>query len=201
MKLNVFIEDRMHTIEVPADVLEEGEEFFRKIDQDMDRGWQMGPDFIENPDRIQRCQIAANRLLNALSTAREASVLLMAGYILKRLPGVTGVNVDIAGEMQNTEFIYDEADGATRRDAAEPAAPASAPAAAAPGRKLTKLEALDLAGKEVSKVYASGKGYRFAVLDRVSGRWVESPVVDDEHEAFRLRMQALKQRLDELTGA
>jgi hypothetical protein len=200
MKLNILIEDRTHTIEVPADVLEQGEEFFQRIDRDMDRGWQMGPDFIENPDRIQRCQIAANRLLNALSTARRASVLLMAGYILKRLPGVTGVNVDTTGEMQNTEFIYDEIDGASHRDAAESAASATAPAVAAPGRKLPKLEALDLAGKEVSKVYASGKGFRFAVLDRASGRWVESPVVDDEREALRLRMQAFKQRLDELTA-
>lgn len=200
MKLDVFIEGRAHTIEVPADVLEQGEEFFQKIDRDMDRGWQMGPDFVESPDRIQRCQIAANRLLNALATARQASVLLMAGYILKRLPGVTGVNIDTTGEMQNTEFIYDGAGGTLQREAAEPAVSASVPAATASGRKLTKREALEQAGRQISKVYASGKGYRFAVLDRASGRWMESPVVDDEREALRLRMQAFKQLFDELTA-
>jgi hypothetical protein len=29
----------------------------------------------------------------------------MAGYIVSRLPGVTGVDVDTSGELENTQFF------------------------------------------------------------------------------------------------
>jgi len=32
--------------------------------------------------------------------------MLMAGYIVLRMPGAIGVDIDAAGEMQNTELIY-----------------------------------------------------------------------------------------------
>src|SRR3970282_1739095 len=99
MKLNVVVDDRLYSIKVPPDMLREAEEFFRKMDRDMDRGWQMGPEFIENPDKVQRCQIAANKLLTSLSAANETMITLMAGYIFKRLPGVTGVRIDTGGGM------------------------------------------------------------------------------------------------------
>ena len=30
----------------------------------------------------------------------------MAGYIMLRMPGAIGADIDAAGEMQNTEFLY-----------------------------------------------------------------------------------------------
>src|SRR3990167_2481439 len=90
MKLNVIVDERVYSVDVPPPMLFEAEEFFRKLDDDMDHGWQMGPEFIENPDKLQRCQIAANKLLTSLSGANETMVMLMAGYILKRLPGMAG---------------------------------------------------------------------------------------------------------------
>jgi hypothetical protein len=32
--------------------------------------------------------------------------MLMAGYIALRMPGAVGVDIDAAGEMQNTELLY-----------------------------------------------------------------------------------------------
>lgn len=200
MKLDIFVADRHHRLDVPPDVLADGEAFFRKMDEDMDRGWQMGPDFIEHPNRLQRCQIAAARLLNALVTAREASVMLMAGYILTRLPGVTGVHIDTSGDMTQTEFVFDRTPEPAVSPAPCPAAPAPS-AAGTPAKRLSKLEALDQAGKEVSKVYRCGKGYRFAVLDRTSGQWVESALLDDERDASAARMLAFRRRYEELLAA
>lgn len=190
MKLNVIVDQRAYSVDVPPAMLRDAEDFFRKMDQDMDHGWQMGPEFIESPDKVQRCQIAANKLLTSLSGANETMVTLMAGYILKRLPGVTGIRIDTGGEMLNTEIIYDK-----------PAA-ASAPAAgaSAAARRLGKLEAMEQAGKDVTKVYQVGKSYRFAVRDSGSGEWRESAPMDSEQEAYERRMQAYKRRLDELTG-
>jgi len=192
MKLNVIVDERIYSVDVQPPMLIEAEEFFRKLDDDMDHGWQMGLEFIEKPDKLQRCQIAANKLLTSLSGANETMVLLMAGFILKRLPGVTGVRIDTGGEMLHTEMIYEKPAGL----------PAAAPAsnASSPTRQLGKLEAMEQAGKDVTKVYQVGKSYRFAVRDLRTGEWLESGPQDSEQEAYEKRMQAYKRRLDELTG-
>lgn len=182
--LNVTLNDKTYAVNVPEAMLSEAEGFFQKMDRDMDRGWQMSRDFIEHPDKIQRAQIAAHRIMLAMSAGNETMAQLMAGYILKRLPGVAGVVVDTDGEMLNTEIVYG-------------AGAAPTPAAG----KLPRIEAMKQAGKEVTAVYKSGKSFRFAVLDRASGQWVESPALDDEKEAQERRMQAFKQRFEELAGA
>ena len=115
MKLNIIVDERVLTVDVPPHMLHEAEDFYRKMDSDMDGGWQMGTEFIENPDKVQRCQIAANKLLTSLSAANETMITLMAGYILKRLPGVTGVRIDTSGEMQHTEMLYGKPAGAASR--------------------------------------------------------------------------------------
>jgi hypothetical protein len=72
----------------------------------MDRGWQMSREFVARPDRLQRCQIVADRLLTSLSQGNEATAMLMASYIALRMPGAIGVDIDAQGEMQNTEVLY-----------------------------------------------------------------------------------------------
>jgi hypothetical protein len=186
-KLTVIVDDRTHKIEVPDDILHDGEEFFRKMDRDMDAGWRMGPEFIENPTQVNRCQIAANKLLVSLSTTNETLAKLMAGYIVKRLRGVSGVRIDTGGEMLNTEFIYDNS---ADEQIAERAA-----------RSAGKLDAMQQAAQDISQVYKVGKGYRYASYDHRAGQWVESPILPDEQEAQRLRMQAYQERLSELTRA
>jgi hypothetical protein len=186
MKLEVQVDERRLALEVPPDMLDGAEPFFQKMDRDMDGGWRMGPEWVERPDAVQRCQIAADRLLGALSGANEPLALLMAGYILRRLPRVAGVDIDTGGEPLGTRFHYAPA-------------PAVAPAAGA-GQPLGKLEAMERAGQEVTQVYRVGKSFRFATLDAASGQWVESPLIDGESEANALRLQAVKRRFDELTG-
>ncbi len=185
--LNVTLHEKTYAVKVPDAMLAEADEFFTKVDRDLDRGWQMSRDFIENPDRTQRAQIAAHRLMLAMSAGNETLAQLMAGYILKRLPGVTGVVVDTDGEMLDTEIVY----GA-----------GAAPVTAAPtaAGKLSRIEAMKQAGKEVTAVYKSGKSFRHAVLDRASGQWVESPAMDDEKESQELRIQAFKRRFEEISG-
>ncbi len=182
--LNVTLHEKTYAVKVADEMLAEADTFFTKVDRDLDRGWQMSRDFFENPDRTQRAQIAAHRLMLAMSAGNETLAQLMAGYILKRLPGVTGVVVDTDGEMLDTEIVY----GA-----------GAAPATAASGR-LSRIEAMKQAGKEVTAVYKSGKSFRYAVLDRTSGQWVESPAMDDEKESQERRMQAFKRRFEELAG-
>jgi len=188
MKLDVIIDGRTHRIEVPQAVLDEGGAFFQKMDRDMDSGWQMGPEFVESPDATQRCQIAANKLLVSVSAQNKLLVELMAGYILKRLPGVEIVDIDTSGEMLNTEFMFGEY-------------PRSAPGPLGASRSQTGMNESDARGRaetDVSQVYKVGKAFRFAVHDRASGRWVESPFSPTEEQAKQLRAEACARLVEQL---
>ena len=105
MQLTLHIDDKEHTINVPDEILREGEDFYQTMDKDMDRGWQMSRQWVDNPDQIQRCQIAADKMLSAISSENETVLMLMAGYILSRLPNVKTVHIDTNGEMGETEFL------------------------------------------------------------------------------------------------
>lgn len=105
MKLRVTIEDKAKDLEISGELLKEAEDFFTKMDRDMDKGWQMGPEFIVAPTQVNRCQIAADKMLIAIDTHNEALLHMMAGYILSRMPDVTGINIDTQGEMLGTEII------------------------------------------------------------------------------------------------
>ena len=192
MKLTVIIDDKTSWIEVPEDMLVEGEEFFQKMDRDMDGGWRMGPEFIEKPDQVDRCRIAADKLLAAMSTENRTLGMLMAGYILKRLRGVSSADIDTGGEMLNTEFTY--------HSDAPGAAPTGTRPAPAAGDSRQKLAAMEQAAKDVSQVYKVGKGFRFTAYDHASGQWIESPLIPDEQAAQKARMHVYQQRLNELAG-
>lgn len=106
MQFRVVVGEQRYAIELPEGLLRDSAEFHDKLDRDMDRGWQMSRQFVERPDRLQRCQIVADRLLSSLTTGNQATAMLMAGYIALRMPGAVGVDIDAAGEMQNTELLY-----------------------------------------------------------------------------------------------
>lgn len=105
MRFNVMIDDQTYPFEVPQFILDEGEEFFAKLDRDMDRGFQMSRTWIENPGRMQRCQIAADRILDAIHRENDKLGIMMAAYIISRLPGATGVRLSTEGDMLEHELI------------------------------------------------------------------------------------------------
>ena len=105
MNLQVYIDDTVIPVALPATLLDEAADFFARMDRDMDQGWQMGREWVELPNRIQRCQIAANKLLGAIESGNEPLKMLMAGYILSRAPDVTAIRIDTGGEMQETELL------------------------------------------------------------------------------------------------
>jgi len=106
MRFKAIVGEQIYAIEVPDDVLRDGVDFYAKLDRDMDQGWQMSRRFVERPDRLQRCQIVADKLLTSITQNNQATAMLMAGYIALRMPGAIGVDIDASGEMQNTELLY-----------------------------------------------------------------------------------------------
>lgn len=105
MHLDVYVEEKLFPIDVPEVVAEQGEEFFSKMDADMDRGWQMSREWVDEPTAVDRCRIAADRLLDALETDNRDLAVLMAGYILSRQPGTSAVRIATNGEIHETELL------------------------------------------------------------------------------------------------
>ena len=106
MRFKVVIGEQVYAVDVPEELMQEAAEFHAKLDRDMDRGWQMSREYVERPDRMQRCQIVADKLLTSIMQDNQATAMLMAGYIAVRVPGAIGVDIDTAGEMQHTRLLY-----------------------------------------------------------------------------------------------
>jgi hypothetical protein len=197
MILKAIIDDQIYSLDVPDTVIAQGEEFFAELDRDMDKGWQMSRDWVDSPSQIQRGQIVADKLLTALENENRRVGLLMAGYLLKRLPNLDEVEIDVQGEIQNTVFRFreptpDRRAGATATETRTPNGEAEAQ------EGMSQLEAMEQAGNDVTKVFRVGKAYRFSVFDHHTGEWQDSPMIADAQEAERLRQGAFKRRYDAL---
>lgn len=107
MKLNIIVDGRTNAFDVPDSLLVEARDYFDKLDADMDKGWQMSRDWVECPNAEQRCQVAADKILTAIDTDNEKLLMLMAAYILHTMPGVKTVNIDVSGDMNETEIIME----------------------------------------------------------------------------------------------
>lgn len=178
MILTVYLDEQVHQIDVPADMLQEATEFFDKMDADMDNGWLMSREFVEQPTLEQRCQIAADRILDAMSQGNETLASLMAGYILTRMHDVISVEIDATGEMMNTQFERAVNDQVRIN-------------------KLTEGEAKARAEQDISRVYKVGRIYRYSVFDPLTGKWVESPAMESQQLAEQKREQFVQDRMKE----
>ncbi|MDH5546138.1 MAG: hypothetical protein OEZ43_11125 [Gammaproteobacteria bacterium] len=105
MILAVQIDEQTYDVDVPKELIKDAEEFYRKIDEDMDEGWQLGRDWISRPDALQRCQIVADKILDGFEKENEQLVIMMCGYILSRMPSARQINIDTNGEAAKTEII------------------------------------------------------------------------------------------------
>lgn len=193
MLLKVIVDEQQFALNVPDVIVAGAQEVFSKMDRDMDAGWQMGREWVQSPDVEQRCQIVANKLLTALETENDQLGRMMAGYILSRMPSVETVEIDTSGEIQNTLFSFGSEAPAIGVAANTGAAPHAAHAT-------SRLEALEQAGREVTKVFKVGHQYRFSVYNQARQHWEDSPAIGEKAEAEALRDQAVKRRFDELVA-
>ncbi|MCB1727489.1 MAG: hypothetical protein KDI22_08670 [Gammaproteobacteria bacterium] len=196
MILNVVIDDQLLELNVPEAFISQAQDFFAKMDSDMDRGWQVNREWVERPDQMLRAQIAANKLLTALENQDHNLGRLMAGYILSRVPEVVTVELNPAGETRDHRIEIAEAgiESAPIASNGESIAHAGIP------KGLNKMQAMAQAAKDVSKVFKMGKQYRFSVYNHATGTWEESPAIADKAQAESMREHAFKARFEALCG-
>ena len=105
MEVELEIDDKSYTVTVPKALIEEAEDFFVKMDADMDDGWQMSRCWIPKPDQTQRCQIVADKLLTAITSENESYASLLCAYILKAKPATKRILLNTDGEIQGNGFL------------------------------------------------------------------------------------------------
>ena len=192
MILKVVIDDQLLELNVPEAFVAQAQDFFAKMDADMDRGWQVNRAWVEQPDQMLRAQIAANKLLTALENEDHKLGRLMAGYIVSRVPNIESLELAPAGETRDHRIHVGES------TAASAASPAPALSHAGIPRGLNKMDAMAQAAKDVSKVFKMGRQYRFSVYNHATESWEESPAIADKEQAEALREQAFKARFEAL---
>jgi len=193
MILKVVIDDQLLELNVPEDFLAKAQDFFAKMDSDMDQGWQVNREWVEQPDRLLRAQIAADKLLTALENDDDKLGRLMAGYIVSRVPEIEQLELNPSGETRDHRVVLKDADAP---DQAAYVAPSIAHAGVPKG--LSKMEAMAQAAKDVSKVFKMGRQYRFSVFNHATQNWEESPAIGDKEQAEAMREHAFKARFEAL---
>jgi len=190
MILNLILDEQIYELNVPDGLVAQAGDFFAKMDRDMDVGWQMGREWVEKPDRLQRCKIVADKLLTAMENEDDNLGRLMAGYIVSRAPEIESIEPDINGEPQHTLLTF--------RDNATTQSEGFAPTFGMPANMNLDTEKFMQAGKEVSGVFRMGRQWKFSVLNRATGQWEESAAIGDQQQAETMREAAIRTRYQEL---
>ena len=102
--LNVVVDGQMYAINVEENMILSGSSLFNKMDEDMNKGWTLGKDFVESLNVTERCQVVGDKLLTALEDGNEQMQTMMAAYILSRVPNIMTIHIDNTGEIQETEL-------------------------------------------------------------------------------------------------
>lgn len=193
MILKVTLAEQLIELNVPEDFVAQAGGFFDKMDADMDGGWQVNREWVEQPDAYVRGQIAADKLLTALENEDHKLGRMMAGYIVSRFPDIELLELSEQGETRDHVLHIGEG-----------AAPSSGNLPdlgfrhqGLPGG-LDKMQAMAQAGKDVSGVFKMGRQYRFSVYNHASGEWEQSPAFPAKESAEQARDLVFKQRYEAL---
>lgn len=188
MQLNVTIDDEIYSLNVPDEIVTGADDFFAKMDADMDQGWQMGREWVPQPDLVQRLQIVGNKLLTALENEDSNLGRMMAAYILSRAPDIEGMTLDTSGEMVNTEIRLKQPAGGGL----------SFSSVADPNAEMPNAAVRAKAEQQVSAVYKVGRHYSFSVMNNETGKWETVTTGKSEDEAEDRRQMAVQQRYNDL---
>lgn len=105
MQFNITIDQSPFALEVADGIMQEAKEFIADMDAELDKGIQLGRHWLDTPSDEQKCQIAANKVVNAMHQENIRMVYLMAAYILTKMPDLKMVTVNSDYEIDEIDFI------------------------------------------------------------------------------------------------
>jgi len=104
--LSIFINDQLafeHDLSKSLDTNQLA--FLDKMDGDMDRGFRISGEMINEPDAKQKATFVAMNLLRALQQEDDAKIAVACAYIGNRLPHVIEVRASDQGDRIHIEFV------------------------------------------------------------------------------------------------
>lgn len=108
-KLTVFIDD--------ASILEydrnqrlpgKQREYLDKMDLDMDRGFDLGGEHIDNPDKNERAKFVAMNLIRAIEANNEPMMAATCSYLANRYDDLAEVRANAQGEDMMMDLVFDQ---------------------------------------------------------------------------------------------
>jgi len=86
-------------------------QYLDNMDSQMDQGIQLGNDFVEAPNPLQRSQFVANSLINLLLKEEYSMAIAMCTYLAKRMPDLQQIkaqgNLDNNNDELSIELVFD----------------------------------------------------------------------------------------------
>ena len=104
MILNINIDHDSYDLEIKQQLVDELKPVFEDMDKEFDRGVQMGRYWVDSPDADQRCQVAVNKLVNAMHAEDKRNLYIMAAYVVYKFPDVKSVVYNSDFEMQEIDI-------------------------------------------------------------------------------------------------
>ena len=103
-ELTVILGEDEYPLKVKKKIIADAQDFFTQMDSDMSKGFQMSRSWVENPSQLQKCQIAADRLFTSIHLNKKETAVMMAAYIINKMPDITVIDIDTSGSMEETSF-------------------------------------------------------------------------------------------------
>ena len=83
-------------------------QYLDNMDAQMDQGIQLGDDFIEKPNPLQRTQFVSNSLVNLLLKDQYSMAIAMCTYLAKRMPDLQQIKcLSDENEEISIELVFD----------------------------------------------------------------------------------------------
>ena len=81
MLLNVLVRGSSVSVDVPDMMLTEAQELFKKMDKDMDKGWQMSQNWVDKLNSEQRCQVVGDKILTAIENENKNTIPMYRKFL------------------------------------------------------------------------------------------------------------------------
>ena len=83
-------------------------QYLDNMDSQMDQGIQLGSDFIEKPNALQRSQFVANSLINHILKDEYSVAIAMCTYLAKRMPDLKQIKCKGEDDKElSIELVFD----------------------------------------------------------------------------------------------
>ena len=87
---------------------EKQQQYLDKMDVDMDSGFLLGDDQIDQPDDKDRAKFVAMNLVQAIEANTEPYIVAYCAYLALRQAGLTEVRADAQGDQFMIDLVYDQ---------------------------------------------------------------------------------------------